>query len=133
MTFFLAQVTEDTLTWVCAGHEAGLLLDPCTGDISELMGEGMVLGFMPNEEFEEKSVPFAKPGSVLAVVSDGITEAMDGNEGMFGRERLEVSLRKYATCPAQGILRGVLADVAEFCGSESQNDDVTLAIVMRVG
>jgi sigma-B regulation protein RsbU (phosphoserine phosphatase) len=131
MTFFLAQVDAGVVTWVRAGNEPGLLLDPATGEITELVGDGMVLGIMPNEEIEELSVPFSSPGSVLAVVTDGITEAMDASEDMFGRDRLDTSLRKYAGCSAQGIVDGVLADVAAFRGDAVQNDDVTLAIVKR--
>ena len=131
MTFFLAQVDDGILTWVRAGHEPGLLLDPRTGAITELFGEGMVLGIMPDEEFEELSIPFTNPGSVLVVTTDGITEAMSGDDDMFGRDRLKESLLKYARCPAQGILEGVLADVTAFCGDTPQNDDVTLVIVKR--
>jgi sigma-B regulation protein RsbU (phosphoserine phosphatase) len=131
MTFFLAQVDAGVVTWVRAGNEPGLLLDPATGEITELVGDGMVLGIMPNEEFEELSVPFSSPGSVLAVVTDGITEAMDASDDMFGRDRLDTSLRKYCGCSAQGIVDGVLADVAAFRGDAAQNDDVTLAIVKR--
>ncbi len=131
MTFFLARVDEGVLTWVRAGHEPGLLLNPITGAITELYGEGMVLGIMPDEEFEESSIPFANPGNVLAVTTDGITEAMNGSDELFGRERLKQSLLKYARCSAQGILDGVLADVAAFSGDTPQNDDVTLIIVKR--
>jgi sigma-B regulation protein RsbU (phosphoserine phosphatase) len=131
MTFFLAQVNDDAVTWVRAGHEPGLLLDPCTGVVTELLGDGMVLGIMPDEEFEELSVPFSNPGSVLVVTTDGITEAMDGSDDMFGRDRLKESLLRYAALPAQGILEGVLFDVAAFSGDTPQNDDVTLVVVKR--
>jgi len=114
-----------------AGHEPGLLLDGASGAIQELYGEVMVLGIMPNEAFEECSVPFANPGSVLVVTTDGITEAMNGSDDMFGRERLMESLLKYAQLSAQGILDGILADVATFSGGYPQNDDVTLAILKR--
>ena len=56
---------------------------------------------------------------------------MDGGDGMFGRDRLKESIQKYARCPAQGILEGVLADVAAFCGDTPQNDDVTLVVMKR--
>jgi phosphoserine phosphatase RsbU/P len=131
MTFFLVRVDEGVVSWVRAGHEPALLLDGVTGTIQELHGDGMVLGIMPDEEFEEKSIPFSSPGSVLVVTTDGITEAMDGDLGLFGRDRLERSLLRHARLPAQGILDGVLADVAAFCGDAPQQDDVTLAIVKR--
>jgi phosphoserine phosphatase RsbU/P len=131
MTFFLVRVDEGVVSWVRAGHEPALLLDGVSGTIQELYGDGMVLGIMPDEEFEEKSIAFSSPGSVLVVTTDGITEAMDGDLGFFGRDRLEKSLLRHARLPAQGILDGVLADVARFCGDAPQQDDVTLAIVKR--
>jgi sigma-B regulation protein RsbU (phosphoserine phosphatase) len=131
MTFFLVRVDEGVLSWVRAGHEPALLLDGCTGAIRELYGEGMVLGIMPDEVFEEGSVPFSSPGSVLVVTTDGITEAMNSDHGLFGRNRLEQSLLRHRRLPAQGILEGVLADVAVVCGDAPQHDDVTLAVVKR--
>jgi serine phosphatase RsbU (regulator of sigma subunit) len=131
MTFFLAQVSGGVLTWVRAGHEPGLLLDGSTGAITELFGDGMVLGLMPDEEFEELSAPFASPGSVLVVTTDGITEAANRSDDMFDRDRLKQSLLEHAGCSAQGILDGVLADVAAFTDGFPQTDDVTLAIVKR--
>jgi phosphoserine phosphatase RsbU/P len=131
MTLFLAQVNDSVLTWVRAGHEPGMLLDPVTGAITDLRGEGMIVGIMPNEEFEELSISFANPGSVLVVTTDGITEAVNESDDYFGRERLKQSLLTHARCSAQGILEGVLADVAAFVGDTLQPDDVTLVIVKR--
>jgi serine phosphatase RsbU (regulator of sigma subunit) len=131
MTLFLAQVNDGVLTWVRGGNEPGLLLDPGTGAITELFGDGMILGVIPTEEYEELSVPFSSPGSVLVVTTDGIIEAMAGADQMFGRDRLKGSMIRYAQLSAQGILEGVLADVAAFSGDTCQNDDVTLVVVKR--
>ena len=76
MTFFLVRVDAGVLTWVRAGHEPALLVDPANGTIQELFGDGMVLGIRPDEVFEERCVPFSNSGSVLVVTTDGITEAM---------------------------------------------------------
>ena len=54
------------------------------------------------------------------LTTDGITEAMDGSDEMFGRDRLKQSLLKNAKRTAQEILEGVLADVAAFCGGAPQ-------------
>ena len=106
-------------------------MDPISGTIQELFGDGMVLGIQPDEVVEEMCVPFSDSGSVLVVTTDGITEAMGSGDEMFGRNRLKESILEYARRPAQGIMEGVLADVAAFCGDTPQKDDVTLAIVKR--
>lgn len=131
MTFFLVQVDAGVLTWVRAGHEPAMLVNPAKGTVQELLGNGMVLGILPDEMFEEKSVPFSDPGCFLVITTDGITEAMNGTDDMFGRSRLKQSLLRHSGCSAQGILEGVLADVAAFSGGYPQNDDVTLAVVKR--
>ncbi len=131
MTFFLVRVDAGVLSWVRAGQEPALLVDPANGTIQELVGDGMVLGIQPDEVFEERCLPFSNSGGVLVVTTDGITEAMGCGDEMFGRDRLKDSILKYARRPAQGILKGLLADVAAFCGDTPQKDDVTLAIVKR--
>jgi len=131
MSFFLVQVDAGVLTWVRAGHEPALLMDPASGALQELFGDGMVLGIRPDEKFEEGCVPFSDSGCILALTTDGVTEATDAGDEMFGQDRLKQSLLKHVQRSAQGILEGVLADALAFCGDAPQNDDLTLAIVKR--
>ena len=131
MTLFLALVDAGALTWARAGHDPALLVDAASGAIQELFGNGMALGLLPDQEYEEERIPFSHSGSILAMTTDGVTEAIDGNGEQFGRDRLKQSLLRNAGRTARGIVDGVLADIAAFCGDTPRHDDLTLAIVKR--
>ena len=132
ITFFLLQVDEKTVSWVSAGHEPALLIDPNNGTMTDLEGDGPVLGIDADTAFNEDHHPFADPGLVLAICTDGITEAWCETGDQFGRERLKQSLLRHCRQSAMEILEGVIRDVAQFRGTVPQKDDLTLVILKRI-
>ena len=108
MTLYLLEARGDALSWVSAGHEPALLADPGSGTITELKGDGPVLGIDAGVTFREHRAPFREPGQVVALCTDGITEAWNDRREQFGRERLRQSLLRHASRPAPAILEGVL-------------------------
>jgi serine phosphatase RsbU (regulator of sigma subunit) len=131
MTFYLLEVRADAVSWVSAGHEPALLVDPAAGTISDLEGDGPVLGIDADISFREHHAPFREPGQVLAMCTDGITEAWNDSGEQFGRERLRQSLLRHAPQSAGEILEGVMRDVFDFRGLAPQKDDLTLVVLKR--
>jgi len=66
-------------------------------------------------------------GDILALYTDGITEAFDTAEEEFGEQRLVVSLRRHRELTSQGLLAAIVADVQQFSPHE-QHDDMTLIV-----
>jgi sigma-B regulation protein RsbU (phosphoserine phosphatase) len=132
MTFYLLEVRSDAVSWVSAGHEPALLVDPISGTIADLEGDGPVLGIDPDISFREHQAHFQVPGHVLALCTDGITEAWNEKGEQFGRERVKQSLLRHAFGDASAILDGVMHDVFEFRGTAPQSDDLTLVILKRI-
>jgi sigma-B regulation protein RsbU (phosphoserine phosphatase) len=131
MTFYLLEIRDGEATWSGAGHEPALLLDPGAGSFTELNGDGPPLGVSPDVEFREHRAPFREPGQVLALWTDGITEAWSPGGEQFGRERFRRSLLTHAHLEAAGILDGVIGDVLAFRDGAPQADDLTLVILKR--
>jgi phosphoserine phosphatase RsbU/P len=131
MTFYLLEVRDDTVSWVSAGHEPALLVDPGSGTVSDLEGDGPVLGIDPDIAFREHRAPFREPGLVLALCTDGVTEAWNDDGEQFGRERLKQSLLRHAPQDASAILEAVMCDVVNFRGPAPQKDDLTLVVLKR--
>ena len=131
MTLYLLEVRADDLSWVSAGHEPALLVDPGSGTISELQGDGTILGFDADLTFGEHQAPFCEPGQVVALCTDGITETWNASGEQFGHERLKASLLRHASQHASSILDGVMHDVLEFRGPAPQKDDLTLVVLRR--
>ena len=132
MTFYLIEVRGDAVTWVSAGHEPALLVDPGSGTFVDLEGDGPVLGIDPDISFREHHAPFREPGQVLALCTDGITEAWNAEGEQFGRERFKQSLLRHAHQDAGAILEGVIRDVLDFRGLAPQKDDLTLVVLKRI-
>jgi sigma-B regulation protein RsbU (phosphoserine phosphatase) len=131
MTLYLLGVGGDAMSWVSAGHEPALLVDPGSRTITDLPGDGPLLGLDADLVFRENHAPFREPGQVVALCTDGITEAWNDRGEQFGRERLKQSLLRHASQPATSILEGVMHDVLDFRGPAPQKDDLTLVVLKR--
>jgi sigma-B regulation protein RsbU (phosphoserine phosphatase) len=99
--------------------------------IAALEADDLVLGIDADITFPEHHAPFREPGQVVALCTDGITEAWNQSGEQFGRERLRQSLLRHACQHAPSILEGVLHDVLDFRGSAPQKDDLTMVVVKR--
>jgi serine phosphatase RsbU (regulator of sigma subunit) len=131
MTFYLLEVQPDRVSWVSAGHEPALLVDSDSQKITDLAGDGLLLGISADTVFKEHHSAFGKPGQAVALCTDGITEAWNASGEQFGRERLKQSLLRHASKNAEALLDGVIGDVAAFRGQAAQRDDLTLVILKR--
>jgi sigma-B regulation protein RsbU (phosphoserine phosphatase) len=112
-----------------AGHLPPLVLRGTT--LEELPNGAMALGMFPDATFSEQRVDLAD-GEVLIVFSDGLTEAMNGNDEFFGDERLQARLPALARMAAQDIGTQVVAAVDEFVGDARPHDDLSLVVLRRI-
>ena len=119
------------MTWVSAGHEPALLVDPQSGTVTDLNGDGPPLGIDPGTRFHEHRVPFRNSGEVLVLYTDGITESWNPDGEQFGQERFKRSLLRHARQSASAILECVIHDVFEFRSAAPQRDDLTLVVLKR--
>lgn len=116
---------EHRLTIVNAGHMAPYLRH-ADGRV-EAVGEeqaGMPLGVSEDVRYEQFSMNLS-PGQCLAIFTDGISEAMNVNNDLYGLVRLQNQLR----CQARGVRELgelILGDVKQFVGKRAQSDDMCL-------
>ena len=67
-----------------------------------------------------------EPGDKIFQYTDGVTEATDANNQLYGMERLGVILNKVKNGAPDEILPAVKKDIDEFVGSAPQFDDITM-------
>ena len=77
-----------TLTYCNAGHIPGLFWSNREGKIEELAEGGPIVGQFPGIPYKEGERNISSEDR-LFVFTDGLTEAMDVNRNLFGRERAE--------------------------------------------
>jgi sigma-B regulation protein RsbU (phosphoserine phosphatase) len=100
------------------------------GESLPIRAEAFPLGMFPNATYEELRVA-TQPGDAIVFVSDGILDAENEKEEMYGQDRLVALLDAICDLPAQEIADAILADVTRFQGSKDRFDDETI-IVLRV-
>lgn len=131
MSLFYLEVdpSEQSLTWVRAGHDPALLYDPHADTFTELKGAGLILGADENWVFKETPLVGFNSGKIVALGSDGIWETRNIHDEMFGTKRFKHVIQDHAACRAEDILKAVQRSLDEFRGDRPFEDDVTLVIV----
>ena len=89
----------------------------------------MALGVVSNFRFSEFTRQGWDPGNIIVVGTDGIREARNTDGEMFGLDRLEDVVRKYASESAESIQNAVIANLRSFQGDAPQEDDITLVVI----
>lgn len=135
-TFFygILDRKKSTFTSTSAGHNPPLLFRS-DGKIERLEAGGLILGFLPDQKYIQKTLKI-KPGEVLVLYTDGITEAVGASskkiaESLFGEERLIEVVRAHLTKSAGEIQASILKAISAHTGDTPQYDDITLVVIKR--
>ena len=98
------------------------------GELETIKAEGFPLGLFPNVEYEEFSIS-TQPGDSIIFLSDGITDAMNDAEEMFGEDRLKAVVKKVHQKSASKIADAILAEVGKFQHGRERFDDETVVVL----
>ena len=93
---------------------------------------GPALGILDGAVYRETEWNLEK-GDGIFVYTDGVPEATDAHEEMFGNQRMVAALNKYMNRNSEGLLRGVRSEVDQFVGDAPQFDDLTMLAVRYYG
>lgn len=127
-TMFVGILDElGNLEFINAGHPSPFLIR--RGEAQEPFSEGSFpVGLVPEAEYTVSRLKL-QPGDTMVLFSDGVTEAMDPDEQLFGVPRLRAVLSGQTECPLDQLQKCVLEAVENFARGASQADDLTLLIV----
>jgi sigma-B regulation protein RsbU (phosphoserine phosphatase) len=131
ITLFYATIdsVEKTITYCNCGHEPTVLIRG--GEIRDLTQGGLVLGVDPRAKYEIETVQL-QDGDCLLFYTDGLVDAMDFNGDLWGRERMLEAAGQFMDCPADHLVRNLLAYRRRFAGLARQADD-TSVIAVKIG
>ncbi len=122
----ILEISTGQLVSANAGHEYPALRSP--GGAFALLNEkehGFVLGGMEGTKYEDYTLRL-KPGDKLFLYTDGVPEASNTNEEMFGPERMLEALNAEPDASPEQTLINVRKAVDEFVGDAEQFDDLTM-------
>jgi serine phosphatase RsbU (regulator of sigma subunit) len=131
ITFFYGLLDPATgkLQYANAGHNYPLLIR-ADGTSVCLIGHGMVMGILENSKYQTFEAELA-PGDMLALFSDGVTEARTADNDEFGEARLAGFLTARRDRPASQIIDELVTYVRDWSGEVVFADDFTMVIVRR--
>jgi sigma-B regulation protein RsbU (phosphoserine phosphatase) len=101
------------------------------GQIESLKVDGahLPLGMAEDVEYNELKISL-QSGDMVVFYTDGIPEAMNAKNEMFGFERLEAIVKEIdGELSAKQIAAKIVDKVSEFAGSAKQHDDMTVVVV----
>jgi len=125
--FFGILDEQGHLEYINAGHPSPFLIR--NGVAEDVFTEGSYpVGLVPEAEYTTVCLKL-EPGDTLVLFSDGVTEAMDPAEQLFGVPRLKEVLMGQMQTPLDELQRLVLEAVENFAHGASQADDLTLLLV----
>jgi serine phosphatase RsbU (regulator of sigma subunit) len=120
-----------TFTYVNAGHNPPYLFRRHRGRRARaLRRTGPPLGILANARWTRRSMKI-ECGETLVLYTDGLTEAMNADEGFFGDEAFRQTIRSCLHLPVESICSKILRAVAQFEGDAPRADDITLLILRR--
>jgi len=125
--FFGILDEKGSLEYINAGHPSPFLIRK--GIAEDVFNEGSYpVGLVPEAEYTAVCLNL-EPGDTIVLFSDGVTEAMDPAEQLFGVQRLREVLNGQAQTPLEDLQQTVLQAVENFARGASQADDLTLLLV----
>jgi sigma-B regulation protein RsbU (phosphoserine phosphatase) len=131
ITFFYAVIDAEkrTITYCNCGHEPSVLIR--NGRIRDLRKGGLVLGVDPQAEYEIETVEL-KAGDSLLFYTDGLIDAVNFDNELWGRENLLQTAKKFTTGSAEQMIKNILGYRRRFVGLARQIDDTSI-VVVKVG
>src|SRR3974390_1565612 len=127
-TMFFGIIDDNgKLEYINAGHPSPILMRSASAE--EAFTEGSFpVGLVPEAEFCTATLQL-EPNDTLVLYSDGVTEAMDPDEQLYGEGRLRGGLLGKNEMPLDEIQKTVLESVENFARGARQADDLTMLLV----
>ena len=128
----LLNVKTGMMTFANAGHNPPLLRR-ADGSFEYLKSRaGFVLAGMEGIRYRRNELQL-NPGDQIYLYTDGVTEATDAAQTLYGEQRLLDLLNAHHGACAKAICEAVKADVDTFVGEAEQFDDITMLCLNYAG
>lgn len=127
VTCFMAIVDLRTgeMEYVDAGHCAPIIKSKNGDTIFLEMQPDLFLGSIKDIQYQKCCIKL-QPGDSVLIYTDGVTEAMNSSEELFGKESLLNFVKNEMTMHPKDNLKLLLKHLKDYIGDAEQNDDITM-------
>ena len=130
--FGILTISTGHVIFASGGHEYPAFYRLEEGFRIEKDKHGMPLATMEGLKFRETETDL-KPGERLFLYTDGVTEATNGEQELFGEKRMIESLQRHSKDSIEDMLLNVRKDIDAFVGDAPQFDDLTMLGIVYKG
>jgi sigma-B regulation protein RsbU (phosphoserine phosphatase) len=125
--YLFVDVRSRLIRYGAAGHPPMLRASRQDASVDEVTKNGLLLGFIEDTRYEEVEQPL-RIGERFLLYTDGLIEAANADDDLFGLERLKANLAAAAGIPSHAVTETLLSVVDTWSG-RPPGDDVTLVVV----
>jgi serine phosphatase RsbU (regulator of sigma subunit) len=133
LLILVLDVNSRKIEYINAGQSKPILLK--NGQISFLKASGarFPLGVQEAPQYQTQAVQLQR-GDVLLLYTDGVTEAMNPQEEMFGEDRLKKLFLTFdqQDLRARQIVESIKNEIMSFSSPEQQHDDLTIVVIKAI-
>lgn len=121
----ILEISTGEFIYINAGHNAPLI-KKAAGDFQWLSTKpGFVLAGMEGMVYKQDRI-ILQQGDVLYMYTDGVTEAVNRNNGLFGNNKLLLDINRYKEFTLSELLSGIKNEIDQFADGAEQADDITM-------
>jgi len=125
-------VDTGTLAYANAGHNPPVLIGENGRREFLNVKKGLVAGIMENSRYPAGTLQL-RPGQMLLLYTDGVTEAMDSEDNDYSEERLMEAAGRTGTDDPRDLINTIRAGISEFVQNAPQADDITMFAIRYLG
>ncbi|MFA5362646.1 MAG: SpoIIE family protein phosphatase [Candidatus Omnitrophota bacterium] len=128
----ILDVETGEIEFTNGGHNPPLL---CSGNVCyEFLDvpKGFVIGAMENVKCENRKIQL-KPGDVIFMYTDGVTEAMNPRKKLFSETRLKECVTRFKDKDIKDLIHSMREEIGIFAQGEPQSDDITMMALKYKG
>ena len=131
-TFYgILNLSNGDLTFTIAGHNPPMLFRQEEQKVLVFEKGGIALGALPDITLPEDEINI-KLGDCLVLYTDGVTEAFNSEDQMYGEERMIRVLEKARSHKAHNVVNVLVKDLEDFRDGAALSDDTTILTIYRL-
>jgi sigma-B regulation protein RsbU (phosphoserine phosphatase) len=130
VTLFYAVIDTETreMRYTNAGHNYPIVFHEDNEEFESLEDGGLLMGMFEQATYQEGKLTL-RVGDVVCFYTDGIVEAMNDDNEMYGFERLCELVQMHKEKEAHAIRDIIMEDTTLFMGMSPQYDDITVIVI----
>jgi sigma-B regulation protein RsbU (phosphoserine phosphatase) len=126
-------VNHKRIEYINAGQSKPLLVRDEKAEVLKAEGARFPLGVIESPRYRQNALDL-KHGDALLLFTDGVTEAMNPDQDMYGDERLTALFIQLVSrkMSSKEIVQAIKDDVLTFSGAGEQHDDLTIVVIRAI-